>query len=206
VNDIVTSLMDNVLNLPMSNLLGDPDISTPWGLSKATVDEMSEYAKSDGWNSDGSMTHGFNKMPVSDFVYREYSTYKVDPSCSDSTNQHYDGGESKCAKKWHCEPLLEMDGNGYFTKQEHGTPFAGFNDRLYGMTTSEYESFTIPEPNYNYCEEADFVLSETRKMSTDDMKKVEIEALIQSSLPFCLCKSIGQFRIRHLRLSFGFRT
>ena len=43
------------------------------------------------------------------------------------------------------------------------------------MTASEYESFTIPKPKYDYCEEADFVLSETRKMSTDDMKKVELE-------------------------------
>ena len=176
LNDIVTNLMDNVLNLPMSNLLGYPDISTPWGLAKATVDEMAEYAKSDGWNSDGSMSHDFNKMPFSDFDYKEYSAYKVDPSYSNSMNQHYDGGESKCAKKWHWEPLLETDGNGYFTKQEHVTPFAGFTGRLYGITTSEYESFTIPEPNYNYCEEADFVLSETRKMSTDDMKKVEVEA------------------------------
>ena len=43
------------------------------------------------------------------------------------------------------------------------------------MTTSEYQSFSIPEPNYNYCEEADLVLSETKEMASDDLKKAEIE-------------------------------
>ena len=169
LNDVVTNLMDNVLNLPMSNLMdGTPDIGTPWGLAKATVNDMANYAKSDGWNFDGSMTHDFNKMPFSDFDYKEYSKYKVSPSSPlDRRN---------CAdEKWNWEPLLESDGNGYFTKQEHVTPFAGFTARLYGMTTSEYESFTIPEPDYDYCQEARFVLSETKKMSKNDMKKVEIE-------------------------------
>jgi len=178
LNDIVTNLMDNVLKLPMSNLFDNPEISTPWGLAKANVDDMIEYAKSDGWNSNGSLSHNFNQMPFSDFDYKDYSSYlyKVNPSSSSSImrNQHYNE-ESKCVKKWQWEPLLETDGNGYFTKQEHVTPFAGFTGRLYGMTVSEYESFTIPKPNYDYCKEADFVLSETRRMSTDDMKKVELE-------------------------------
>ena len=114
LNDIVTNLMDNVLNLPMSNLLDNPEISTPWVLAKATVDGMAEYAKSDGWNSDGSMTHEFNKMQFSDFYFKEYTaySYKVNPSSSRNStrNQHYDG-ESKCVKKWHWDPLLETDGN-----------------------------------------------------------------------------------------------
>jgi hypothetical protein len=81
----------------------------------------------------------------------------------------------KCNAKWSWESLLETNGNGYFTKQEHVTPFAGFTGRLYGMTSSEYESFSISKPRYNYCDEANTVLSETNKMSTDDRKKVEIE-------------------------------
>jgi len=167
--DILTNIMDNVLKLPMSKVLvGEPDIGTPWGLAKAIVDQMTEYANSDGWNSDGSLTHEFNKMPFSDFDYKEYSAYTTSQTSSSKKPKG-------CNAKRYWEPLLETNGNGYFTKQEHVTPFAGFTGRLYGMTSSEYESFSVSEPRYDYCEEANFVLSETNTMSTDDRKKAEIE-------------------------------
>ena len=44
------------------------------------------------------------------------------------------------------------------------TPFAVFTGRLYGMTSSEYEDFSVSEPEYDYCEEANFVLSKTNAM------------------------------------------
>ena len=166
----VSFIMDNVLGLPMSNVFNEPiDITTPWGLAREIIDEMFEFSMTDGWNSDGSLSSTFNKMPFSDFqLGEEYSTYKTVPNKPRMMDK-------KCSKEWHWEPLLESDGKGYFTKQEHVTPFAGFTGRLYGMTVSEYESFSVPEPKYDYCEEADFVLSETNKMATDDRKKVEIE-------------------------------
>lgn len=169
--DILTNIMENVLMLPMSKLSGEPDLGTPWGLAKATVDQIAEYSKSDGWNSEGDLTHTFNKMPFSDFDYKnEYSAYQVaSPKASKSNNK------MSCNKKWYWEPLLETNHYGYFTRQEHVTPFAGFTGRLYGMTSSEYEQFTVSAPEYNYCEEASFVLSETKKMSGDDKKKAEIE-------------------------------
>ena len=147
------------MRLPMSKVLvGEPDIGTPWGLAKAVVDQMTQYANSDGWNSDGSLTHEFNKMPFSDFDYKEYSAY--------TTSQTSSSKKTTCKNAiWYWEPLLEANDNGYFTKQEHVTPFAGFTGRLYGMT-SEYESFSVSEPRYDYCEEANFVLSETNTMST----------------------------------------
>jgi hypothetical protein len=171
--EIVIHIMDNVLKLPMSKVLvGEPDIGTPWGLAKAVVDQMTDYANSDGWNSDGSLTHEFNKMPFSDFDYNEYSAYRTTSQTSSSKKQPTRKG---CNSKWYWEPLLETNGNGYFSKQEHVTPFAGFTGRLYGMTSSEYESFSVSEPRYDYCEEANFVLSETNTMSTDDRTKAEIE-------------------------------
>jgi hypothetical protein len=168
VSETVTHIMDNVLGLPMSNLEGNPLISTPWGLAKATVDQMSEYAKSDGWNADGALSHDFNKIPFSDFDYEDYTSYKMQSNKEGNLRNN-------CNKEWYWEPLLESNGAGYFTRQEHVTPFAGFTGRLYGMTSSEYEGFNVSKPEYDYCDEADFVLAETNDMSTDDKKKAEIE-------------------------------
>lgn len=55
----ITHIMDNVLKLPMSNVLSEmePDLGTPWGLAKVRVEEMYKFAESDGWNADGSLTH-----------------------------------------------------------------------------------------------------------------------------------------------------
>ena len=52
-----------------------------------------------------------------------------------------------CEMAWKWEPLLESNGAGYFTRQEHVTPFVGFTGRLYGLTTEEYESFMVPPPD-----------------------------------------------------------
>jgi hypothetical protein len=74
---------------------------------------------------------------------------------------------------WYWSPLLESNNFGYFTRQEHVTPHCGFTGRLYGLTPEEYESFSSPQPSYNYCAEADFVLEQTKNMN--DQKKMEIE-------------------------------
>lgn len=130
-------------------------------------------------------------MPFSDFQFGNYFGYK--PSLENGYSKN------ECKNIWEWSPLLESNGAGYFTRQEHVTPFAGkckcfnslldhvkstfslnhfntgFTGRLYGLTVDEYESFSVPPPSYNYCEEVDFVLSETLDMANDDKKKVEIE-------------------------------
>ncbi len=164
--DVITSIMDNVLKLPMSQLSGEPDVGTPWGLAKATIDQLTEYSKSDGWNYDGHLANDFNAMPFCDFDFEEYSAYQV----SRTKNS-----DKACKKDWNWEPLLETDGNGYFTRQEHVTPFVGYTGRLYGLNSSEYENFSVPAPKYDYCEEATLLLSRTKEMASDDKKKASIE-------------------------------
>lgn len=66
--EIVDPLMD-AAGHPLSMLDGDTDISTPWGLAKAYVDETFAYMnENDGWNADGSMSRDFNRVPFSDFA------------------------------------------------------------------------------------------------------------------------------------------
>ena len=153
-------------------------VSTPWGLARLSVDEMTQFldemtqfSKDDGWNSDGTLTHTHNKMPFGDFAFKAYSPYEALPSVPRRGNDD----KERCFEKWYWEPLLETNGNGYFTKQEHVTPFAGFTGRLYGMSASEYNTFSVFEPNYNYYEETNFVPSETNDMANDDRKKAGIE-------------------------------
>lgn len=167
--DEINAVMNGVLQLPMDKLyVSEPDAGSPWSLAKAAVDEMTKYSETDGWNADGSLSHESNKMPFSDFEYGDYKPYTPAKTSWWSL-------ERQCDDQWSWEPLLESNGNGYFTKQEHVTPFAGFTGRLYGVSDEEYESFSIENPSYDYCEEAEMVLSETRDMSTDERKKIEIE-------------------------------
>ncbi|GFH61508.1 hypothetical protein CTEN210_17984 [Chaetoceros tenuissimus] len=139
--DAIVNLMDNVLQFPMSKVLNDnePDLGTPWGLAKVRVDEIHDYAKTDGWNADGSLAHKYNKMPYSDFKLGEYMRYR-------QKKEEEIVSKKDCEKVWKWEPLLESNGAGYFTRQEHVTPFAGFTGRLYGLTSEEYNSFMVPPP------------------------------------------------------------
>ena len=70
---------------------------------------------------------------------------------------------------------MESDSNGYFIRQEHVTPFAGFTGRLFGLTSEEYESFESPLPSYDYCYEADIVVENTANLALSDQQKMEVE-------------------------------
>ena len=161
---------------------------------------MFEYSETDGWNADGSLTNNFNKMPFSDFDYEEYSAYKQD----DSSIIDQTSGNEQCKKEWFWEPLLETNYAGYFTKQEHVTPFAGFTGRLYGLTKDEYESFSVSKPDYDYCKEAEKVLEETKQMAEDDKKKAEIEvfdskftSLLPMQINWSLMNRLSSFDFWH---------
>merc|ERR1712176_1565315 len=108
-------------------------------------------------------------MPYSDFDYTDnrgnnYTTYVNRSNNRGNRRVEIDEETGECIhtpKKWFWEPLLESDGRGYFVRQEHVTPFCGFTGRLLGPSAEEYEAFSSPRPNYDYCSEADFVLDKT---------------------------------------------
>ena len=56
------------LGLPTALLdTESPDPSTPWGLVKMAVNEMSASVMDDGWNAKGKLTAEFIPLPYSDF-------------------------------------------------------------------------------------------------------------------------------------------
>ena len=161
--EIIKPILES-FGLPAA-LLDDesPDPSTPWGLARLVVDEMSESVENDGWNADGKLANEYNELPYSDF------------SVVGDNGVTYKPYEVKTNEEWSWKPLLESDGMGYFTKQEHVTPFAGFTGRLYGMDKNHYESFTAPAPTYDYNEMASYVIEQTKTMATNDLQKMLIE-------------------------------
>jgi hypothetical protein len=173
------------LGLPMDLILDsdqNTDIGTPWGLAKASVDEMMDFIENDGWNANGVLANEFNKMPYSDFDFKdildnEYSRYES--ATNKKMNIFEDSSDKKKCKKipdaLYWEPLLESDEMGYFVRQEHVTPHVGFTGRLYGLTTEEYESFSSPLPDHDYCFESEFVLDNTSELATSDQLKMEVE-------------------------------
>jgi hypothetical protein len=198
IKDDIANLMDNVLGLPYANLdLPDPQPSTPWGLAKLTVDEMSEFAESDGWNAAGAIGTGFNRMPYGDFSFedRQGNTYepyhvqesgkvkkqkrdKVKKQERDTGSSSSDTSQEGCKTApdpWNWAPLLESNGFGYFTRQEHVMPHIGFTGRLYGIEPADYMAKEAPVPNYNFCEETDFVLDNTNTLATSDEQKIQVE-------------------------------
>jgi len=185
LTDAMTNIMNNVLKLNMSNILDeeDPPISTPWGLAKSLVDQMAEYAKSDGWNADGSLANNFNKQPFSDFNYGNYTAYSPNYSYDDidyvknitKTCKEAEEIKEEDRKKWPWCPLRESKGYGHFIRQAFVVPHIGFTAQLYGLNATEYEKFSLPDPNYDHCTETAAVIERTRIMATDDKQKVEIE-------------------------------
>eukprot|EP00752_Nemacystus_decipiens_P007406 g6624.t1 len=175
-SDVVAPLLE-ALGTPLSlvNIAeGDPEPSTdtPWGLAKAYVDEiMSFLMENDGWNADGSLGgKEFNRIPFTgDFHYEdsagnEWNGYKP-------KNTPY---EFKRTKKW--QPLLESNGLGYITTQEHVTPHIGITARFMGFHTVDDEeawgSRKLDKPPYRHRhDEIAREVLEASKMAADDPVK-----------------------------------
>eukprot|EP00804_Cyclotella_cryptica_P022910 CCRYP_005085-RA/>CCRYP_005085-RA protein AED:0.25 eAED:0.25 QI:492/1/1/1/1/0.66/3/979/279 len=131
----------NMFGLHASLLESNDGPSSPWGIARFVVQEMASTVINDGWNADGKLANDFNTLPYSDFSIVGangvgYSAYKVDYNLKQTGNYKF----------WPWQPLEESDGLGYFTKQEHVTPFAGFTTRLYGMDREFYNAVTAPGP------------------------------------------------------------
>jgi len=144
----------------------DPDPSTPWGLAKITIDEYAASVVNDGWNADGKLDAEFNPLPYSDFSIQGQNGVVYNPYVVEAKRNN---------DNWPWQPLVDSDGRGFFSKQEHVTPFIGYTGRLYGMDEDHYQSFTAPPPKYNYEVEAEELLERTRIMASSDLQKMKIE-------------------------------
>jgi len=206
----IRNVMENVLGLPMRYLDGTADISTPWGLAKKVIDEGVDFARTDGWNADGSLRNTYNRIPYSDFDYEDsgnnYTAYVL--KNNNKKNKKVELDESgNCVvtpSAWWWEPLLESDESGYSVRQEHVTPFCGFTGRLFGLSAEEYEAFNTRKPRHDYCFESDFVLERTSALATSDKQKMEVElfdskftSLLPLQIQWSIKSGLNEFEFWH---------
>jgi hypothetical protein len=130
-------------------------ISTPWGLAYAITQETRQLAHMDGWNADGSYNRQYNRIPFQDWRSRQYQ-YQPD----------YDAQHS-----W--KPLLETNGIGYLTRQEHVTPHIGQTAKSFYLTDEEICDLQAPPPDYDYMQELQLALARTAQL--DNLKKAQVE-------------------------------
>ena len=149
-----------------SDFIGCDNIQFPWGLAKCYTQEIYEYIQTDGWNMDGSLTHQHNRQGYQDFSFM------------DDRKNYYPGYQQKQGPKgW--RPLLEGNKKGYFTRQEHITPFIGATGRLYGIggdTCKFMKNRQLGNPHYDYNEEIYASFEATARMAENDTAKMLIEA------------------------------
>ncbi|CAM9270140.1 unnamed protein product [Ectocarpus sp. 6 AP-2014] len=170
--DTVSALME-AYGAPLSMLdVADASTDTPWGLAKAYVDEvMSFLMENDGWNADGGLGgKEFNRIPFTgDFYYTDSAGNEWNGYTPKNTPYKF-----KRTKRW--QPLLESDGLGYITAQEHVTPHIGVTARFFGFDTAENEeawgSRKLDAPSYrNRHDEIAREVLEASKLAADDPAK-----------------------------------
>ncbi|CAM9420198.1 unnamed protein product [Ectocarpus fasciculatus] len=152
------------------------DTSTPWGLGRAYANEGWDYlTANDGWNADGSMGgREFNRVPftgefsMTDSEGHSWTPYVPKNSPYELTN----------FKRW--QPLVESDGLGYVSTQEHVTPHIGRTGRFFGFSSEEdeeaFSSRRTDAPDYlnRYNEVVHDVLNETATTAESPYKQFAI--------------------------------
>eukprot|EP00903_Cladosiphon_okamuranus_P012376 g11599.t1 len=174
--DKITAMMEDLgCSISLVDVAdGDPEPSTdtPWGLAKAYIDEsMGFLMENDGWNADGGLGgKEFNRVPFTgDFFYQDSAGNEWDGYTPENTPYKF-----KRTKKW--QPLLESNGFGYISTQEHVTPHIGITARFFGFNSTADEKAwglrQLEEPPYmNRHEEVAREVLEASKIAADDLQK-----------------------------------
>ena len=115
----------------------------------------------DGWNYNGAKLKDdvdctANRRPFTD-------TYGYKPKNSPWDFSH--------PNAW--QPLIESDEIGFFYAQEHVTPHIGFKAKPVVMTRDEVDARVLPDPNYDYEEEAAKVIQMVSDL--DDYRKTMVQ-------------------------------
>ena len=142
------------------------DTSTPWGLANVISNEILLFTANDGWNTDGSYSREYNRIPYSEFrdKNREYI-----PKNNPWVLEYPD----------HWQPLLESDGLGFLYHQEHSVPHVGYTGKSFVFSDDEicersknFKKHFSPD-DYDY--ETEMTLAINRLRDLTDRQKMEIE-------------------------------
>lgn len=123
--------------------------------------QLTEYARRDGWNMYGTLN-------------------KDGTPCTANCRRYTDTtGYAPVSSKFRWQPLLEGDGRGYETRQEHVTPHIGLTGKTAILSTTDFQGRLAPTPNYinekKYNAEALALVQRLSVTATNDTKKMTIE-------------------------------
>lgn len=152
-------------------ITGNPDLNalhvlardncySPKIMGAIVARQMAEYAKRDGFNMYGDLNR--DGTPC-DFNCRRYT---------DPTNYQPTMTKGK-GVRW--KPLLEDDGRGFMTRQQHVTPHIGTLASRAVLSDLDFELRVATKPNYSYNSEILSVVDRLNSTAGDDTKKVMIE-------------------------------
>jgi len=174
--------------------IASPEVDyDPLTIGRLVVHEILLFTKTDGWNSDGAMRHDpisgtsvpctSNCIPYRD-TYGYYPRNHLDGTTDTDTNKYTVTG-----KNLFWQPLLEHDGRGSLSRQEHVTPHIGFRARPALRDPATHTP--LPPPDYDYTAEAALVLDRLRASAVDTVrwdkiafydKKFLVRLLLQESM------------------------
>lgn len=139
------------------------DLSTPWGLANAIVEDVNAIFENDGWNEKGDLNAEYNGLRYSDWRKSPYVP----------RNKKY---------SWH--PLTESNGFGFLYKQEHVTPHIGFTAKSFFVGDQKICERDIGTPKIRYRKEMRKVLERVKKLTPRQKAEVEFfDSKFDSLLP-----------------------
>jgi 23S rRNA G2069 N7-methylase RlmK/C1962 C5-methylase RlmI len=102
--------------------------------------------------------------------------------------------------------MLEDDGRGYFTRQQHVTPHIGKTAKRAVLSDEDFESRILKNPNYKYKDEAYLVADRLKATAEDDLKKATIEFYDDKfKVNFSVLSTVASYGVSFEQLlNFGF--
>ena len=126
--------------------------------------QVTEYAKRDGWNMLGDLNNDGSPCTANCRRYTDPTGY---------SSVHGRGANGELKRRW--RPMLENDGRGYETRQQHVAPHIGFTAKRALLSDEDFLSRSVPDPDYDYKAESQLVLERLRATAGSDFTKVTIE-------------------------------
>ena len=127
--------------------------------------QATEVGRRDGWNMFGDINSDGSPCLSNCHRYTDPTGYLP---------VNFPGADDSLSHRW--QPLMENDGRGYFSRQEHVTPHIGKLAKPAILSRSAFERkiSELTDPGYNYPEEAAVVLQRMNTLG-DEKKRLLVE-------------------------------
>jgi len=141
--------------------LAEEECYSPMIMGAIVGQQVAEYARRDGWNMHGAFRSDGTECTYNCRRYTDTTEYLP----------VYNATDDELKRHW--SPLLEDNGRGYFTRQEHVAPHIGLMAKPVLLSREEMNAREVEKPQYDYDQEA--LLVTDRMANLTDEKKMLIE-------------------------------